>query len=588
MSSPEVSITAVGSKGEKGRALEQAVGAVWSELGYRKLVFNARVTGEEIDVEGTHVVSGEILKGQCKAHAEQIDAPPLRLFFGDVEKARGKSPRLAGVFVSLSGLSGTAQKWYDELSSGQREYFKLQNDVEFIAHLREAQLILSADALVRRLGELTKLQVSGLRLLLSERGPFWNVAFSDPGKSNAYYCLLTGLGEKPRQEDIEHLEARLSTTATLAKRITLKGRESTISALLRNERRTVQQIAEDTLESHEDISAAASSLAVEGLIKINGTDLTLRAEIESFLAIAKISIDSPIELTFMKSRFFAKGTNQLLIPFIQSKYRVAFSAEEVSMISKLLSLSPRCVRWAITGDAETYRNTDDHIRELELKNPKVGEYRTHLKQSVFQKLLQNFLWDHDDQKTSPLFELHGIHLTRTEVGIKLATRDQFFFQLQSNWYTGMMRAKGPVKAGQILGAQGPDSLLELADGRLLMEEFRDAITSYEDVIRHWPDSEAAKYALHNKGVCLMRKEFWEAAIGIFKSLSDFESGQKTILGNLAQCHARLGQKQEAENCFTKLHQKFGNDGYVTKLRTDIDSILTATAATPNPSAVSSK
>ena len=97
------------SKDEKGRALNKQLVLSGANSVIEKLVFNARVTGEEVDVEGTHVVSGEVLKGQCKAHAEKIDAPPLRLFFGDVEKARGKSPRLAGVFVSLSGFSGTAE-----------------------------------------------------------------------------------------------------------------------------------------------------------------------------------------------------------------------------------------------------------------------------------------------------------------------------------------------------------------------------------------------------------------------------------------------------------------------------------------------
>ena len=82
------SFIAVGEKTEKGRALERLTGAVWAKLGYRKLIFNAHGTGEEIDVEGTHIISGEVLKGQCKAHQTQIDTPSLRLFLGDVEKAR--------------------------------------------------------------------------------------------------------------------------------------------------------------------------------------------------------------------------------------------------------------------------------------------------------------------------------------------------------------------------------------------------------------------------------------------------------------------------------------------------------------------
>src|SRR5450432_2823428 len=99
MTSVAPSIIAVGSTHEKGRALERAVGAVWTQLGYRKLRFNIHATGEEIDVEGTHVVSGEVLKGQCKAHTDKIDAGPLRQFFGDVEKERGRSDRVTGIFV---------------------------------------------------------------------------------------------------------------------------------------------------------------------------------------------------------------------------------------------------------------------------------------------------------------------------------------------------------------------------------------------------------------------------------------------------------------------------------------------------------
>jgi tetratricopeptide (TPR) repeat protein len=285
----------------------------------------------------------------------------------------------------------------------------------------------------------------------------------------------------------------------------------------------------------------------------------------------------------MKSRYFADGLGKLLIPFIKSKYCVSLVGDEHSLVAKLLSLSPGAVRWAITGEAEPFRNTEEHIRELEPANPKAGEFRAQLKQTLLQKLAQRFLLDHEDCKTSPLFELHIIALTRTEVGIKLATHDRFFFHVQSNWYTQMLRAKGPVKAGQLVGSNNPDPLLQIADMRLVIEEYGDAIASYDEVIRHWPNSEAAKHALHNKGVCLMRKELWESAISVFKSIPDFESGLKTILGNLAQCHARLKQQHEAEGYFQKAHQKFGDGDYINKLRADIDLMLATTATTtPTP------
>ena len=118
-----------------------------------------------------------------------------------------------------------------------------------------------------------------------------------------------------------------------------------------------------------------------------------------------------------------------------------------------------------------------------------------------------------------------------------------------------------------------------------MEQYDDAIASYDEVIQHWPESDAARYALFNKGVCLMRKGLWENAISLFGSMSNHETAEKTIWGNVAQCHARLYQEKEAESYFAKGQQKFGNDDYVTKLRADLDSILTAPAPSSSPSAV---
>jgi hypothetical protein len=161
-------IFAVGSNAEKGRSLERHTGALLTTLGYSDLRFNIHKTGEEVDVWARHRISGEALKVQCKAHKDQIDTPPLRTFFGDLQKERETNPRTIGLFVSLSGFSGTALQWYDELSDKTKDYFRLLNGEEFFKILQEAGLVCSLDALNSVIKLRTSLPIKEITFLLTE------------------------------------------------------------------------------------------------------------------------------------------------------------------------------------------------------------------------------------------------------------------------------------------------------------------------------------------------------------------------------------------------------------------------------------
>ena len=65
-------ITAIGSKNEKGRALEQQFGYVLNHLGYKDLTFNINRTGEELDVKGYNKLFNDPLIAECKAHKKKI------------------------------------------------------------------------------------------------------------------------------------------------------------------------------------------------------------------------------------------------------------------------------------------------------------------------------------------------------------------------------------------------------------------------------------------------------------------------------------------------------------------------------------
>src|SRR6266568_2772085 len=223
---------AVGSNAEKGRALERHTGDIWARLGYRKVTFNTHATGEEIDVLGSHVVSGDVLKGQCKAYAAAVDSPPLRLFLGDVQKERGRNSRITGVFIALAGYTGTAIRWYEELSDEQKQWFRLLDGGQFLGQLEEAGLVSSRDALVAKWSQFTKLNVSSRRLLVTEHGPYWMVGLADADRDDAYYFFSTGNGDPPREGNIEYLADRVSHPAAGARMTLLRGREAIVHALL--------------------------------------------------------------------------------------------------------------------------------------------------------------------------------------------------------------------------------------------------------------------------------------------------------------------------------------------------------------------
>jgi Restriction endonuclease len=566
------SISAVGSNHEKGRALERAVGAVWTQLGYRKLRFNAHATGEEIDVEGAHVVSGELLKGQCKAHREKIDAGPLRQFFGDVEKARGRSDRLTGVFVSLSGFSGTAARWYDELSEKQRTYFKTFDSVEFLTQLQEATLICSQSSLTTRLSALTKLDVTGLALLLSERGPFWFITFGDETKAASYHAFLVGSGDVPRREDVEYLEARISTIEK-TRRISFAGRESVIRVLLRDGECPTKDISSKTAESREDTEAVTASLILEGLLRVIQGIASLRQELDAVLAIARLSLGTDMEMDFMKSVFYRGTLRPIVLPFIEGKYVMKFESDEADIVFKILSVSPLALKRVLTGDAELFRNTEEEIARLNFPDDEASRHRRASRVLFLDRLVHDLMSDHIDNKVTPLFAYYEIIATKTSLELKLGKRKESFLIVSSSWFTQIATAGDSIKAGQFIYTDGPGPILEGADAKMAINEWASAIESYDFVITHWTDSEAAEAAKNNKGVCLLALGRYDEAIAEMEPLVNNQKLRAYVLPNLARCWGKKGDEDRARNMIQLLVADTGETAASARAHEEVERFL---------------
>jgi tetratricopeptide (TPR) repeat protein len=568
--SMDTSIQAIGSRAEKGRALERLTGAVWAHLGFRDIRFNTHATGEEIDVIGTHVVSGEILKGQCKAHEALVDTTQLRLFLGDVVKDRGANTRTTGVFVSLSGFTGTAWRWYEELSEDQRNYFKLVPGDDFIAHLVAAGVVLSFDAILSNLRERTGLDVQGLVLLVTERGPYWFTVMGDAATRTAYYTILAGNGGPPREEDIEYINSRMSPPDG-ARLVKLRGRSSLVRSLLKDSKLSVSSIPERLAESPEDVSVVLASLEADGLIIRTGDDIVLREETDSFIQLVKMSIEADIILDFMLSDYYRESIPKLLVPLVEARYRVRFDVEMLQKINELLALSPRALKRAVLADAEMYRNTDAHLTELNPSKEQDTKWRGQMVARLLGDLTRDLLLDHEEGQSERLEDRRDIIAAKLEVAIGLASRSEAVFVSQYQWYT--MRAQleegASVQAGQLMSVTGPGPILYHADALQALQDWDQAVETYTEVMESWPDTDEFYAAKHNIGVVFLRKGKYREAVEVLKEVLDHNAVRKYALGNLARAYSHLGDRKAVEEMLSILRDQFPDEPLHQSLPTEV-------------------
>ena len=82
---------------------------------------------------------------ECKAHDKAIGPEDLTDFFGKIGIRGSQNPYLRGLFISLSGFTGTFLETYDEyLTPADKEKLKLLDNSGIVSILKGAGLILSS------------------------------------------------------------------------------------------------------------------------------------------------------------------------------------------------------------------------------------------------------------------------------------------------------------------------------------------------------------------------------------------------------------------------------------------------------------
>lgn len=488
---------AIGSNNEKGRALERIFGDALISLGYTDLIYNAYRTGEEIDIQGVQRVTNQPIKCQCKAHQEKIGSADLRLFLSDLITERDRNPETYGIFVSSSGFIGTAYRWYNELDDGKKLFFKIVNDEELFSILHDAELICSHDKLLQSIEMKTTLSLNDCSLILSERGVFWEIKLEDED-GEIHFMVLDGNGNPIKMGDLDYL---LSKEQLQDKNyVSFNIKEKILHELLTTANMTLSELISKLDEPEHEIRATVANLSTEQIIEVSAGEIKLRNEVESFLGLTNYFKDSNNILIFMSSDYFKNNLESLVIPYIESKFLLHFTDHEKKIVYRLISVSPTGLINCLFGDSTYYKNTAEHLDQLQLEESEREKHDNQTRIIFIHKLARDLMIDIELNKNKDLLLEKDVVLILMSTEIALSKEFESFVKVKNDKdIITFVEIEGTVKAGQLMTTTSPGPLLKVANALSALREFDLAIKEYDNIIEKWdPNDEAVIAAIHNK------------------------------------------------------------------------------------------
>ncbi len=482
----DLKIYAIGNSNEKGRALEQQFGYVLNHLGYTNLRFNIHRTGEEIDVKGNTKLFNEPLIAECKAHNREITTPDVKKFFSSFQTAYDKKPKTHGIYLSISGYNSTAEEWYEEnIISEKKEIFKLLKSADFIDILKQEGLLISEDHLETKITSVTSLEIDKYELLISDRGLFWKITTHEKQSDNKYIFFLNAQGNQPTKIDIVYLLQRINLGDN-ENIFNIKDRHALLVSLYDYNEHSIDYLIEKITQSKNDIQLIIGELLAEGLIQVNHENIKLRKGFPWFNFVFRecneISKSEVVKL--MLSEYFSISIDDI-IDQIALRYKLDLNdAKEV--ISTILKISPLCVEYCLFGDDEIYINAYNQV--IKDKNPSeevVQRFYKSQYQSLIKELIMLLLIDSFQNLIDKnLLINQGINIILARINLKLGSEKGLKASIKSKIPLFLLRAAPgtDIKKGEWVSASNINSILDVGNRFLGIEEYNYAIREYKKVI----------------------------------------------------------------------------------------------------------
>lgn len=159
----------------KGKLFEALMKEVLSGFGYNATnITSVGYSGMEIDVEGHRIPDNTPFLGECKAWDSEIQALPLRDFFGKYMAKWLNDKRLQGVFIALPNVGSGARGFYNDNIKDKKEInFSLIEEPQLLDELYRSNKVISEETLRNITKKVTHDNFGDSELLYTKRGYFW-------------------------------------------------------------------------------------------------------------------------------------------------------------------------------------------------------------------------------------------------------------------------------------------------------------------------------------------------------------------------------------------------------------------------------
>lgn len=321
-------------------------------------------------------------------------------------------------------------------------------------------------------------------------------------------------------------------------------RERVVRSLLDGKGKNLESISNQTELSKNLLGAILDKLVAESLIsrdESEGKDVcfSLNTDIRAFVQIAKLFLNGEGKFEFLTSNYSESIVNTHLADYVGSRYHIALSEDLKQGLVKLLGISPSALHAALFSPTDKYDTGFAHAEQVGLRDDARDRWNQLLLTEFMSTLSEKAIADLRDPDVKTALARNNVEGYDISIKIKMANPKELVLSLESEVVIMLLKAAGPVKAGQLLSATDPDLYVRTGDIMLRLELFEQAMEEYDRAISEMKDRDKLAAAWNNKGVCFMALRRWRKAIPCFEKALEFNSSVDQPRKNIEKCERTL-------------------------------------------------
>ncbi len=545
---------------EIGKNFESFIGELLDCLGYCNFR-TIRNTGNQIDIWAENKVLGFPIYCECKAQQNSVSTNQLKKFYGQYKKEQQSHPDLYGLFFALSGFSGTAERWHSELQDEEKARFRI-HDYKFIMNLLRDSGLVSEDIIIRELQRrLHDYSLDRRYITYTRRGPYWVQIIKDADDNEVAYTVLDKDGKIPPKlicQEIGKLDSALQNLTLFSLAI----RGDLLKKLFAGKKRSLDKLALELSVSIKDIKIEIKRLKKENIVNEQSAESEiqyyLRKDFSTFLKLAEEFLESDDQLEFMASNYCRDSISQRVSEYVGDRFHVIFDKDEKIAVSRLLSVSPSALYWALFSDTSLFDKTQEHAESVKVSDENRQRLEDFGKLKVLNKLQQLLIADLARSGLSDLLSQYGIFQYLIGIETQFHTQKETFFKMQTESPFALLKAAGPIEAGQLVSATDAGTVVNLATGLARMGRFELALQEFDKAIEQAKkegNTKALSAAYVNKGWTLAEMGQHEKAIRYYDKSIESDDSWKEAWLNKAISLRELGEVDEALRCLNQVLEK---------------------------------